>query len=242
MLEPTSIKARKDFFVKVVQSVAELQVRNVHRSDSINMQSFSLDRPLFTLTLGPIEGAPVEIAFGLLNPIDNTTYFTIKDQEWIYQSLALPLPLETVTVDELLDSRALAINPENVDRVEISPNGLKLVRVTDHWENEVGQSLNDKKVAQFLKELQTLKSYMVLDRLDVEQAAALQQIMHTPLWRLRIGQGDQTEVYHISPPLDRVGSYKLERANSHLLYREGTLTPIVIGREQMSVFTRRDLR
>lgn len=240
MLEPTSIKARKDFFVKVVQALSELQVRNVHRADSINLKSFSLDRPLFTLTLAPVDGVAVEVAFGLLNPIDNTTYFKIKDQEWIYQSLALPLPLETVTVDELLDSRALAFSAENLDSLEISPNGVKLIKIGGVWQNQDSSPANQQKVEQLLKELQTLKSYMVLDKLDADQALALQEIMQSPQWRLRLGQGETSEVYLISPALDRVGSYKLERSGSHLLYREGTLTPIVLGREQMGVFSRRD--
>lgn len=239
MIEPTSITARKDFFVKVIQALTDLQVRNVHRSDSINLQSFSLDRPLFTLNLGPVDGLPVEISFGLLNPIDNTTYFTIKDQEWIYQSLALPLPLETVTTDELLDARALAFSVDKLDALEISPNGIRLVRVGETWENGEGQVLDSKKVAQFLKDLQALKSYMVLDKLDADQAMALQQIMHSPQWRLKLEQGEAAEIYLVSPPIDRIGSFKLERSGSSLLYREGTLNPIVLGREQLSVLNRR---
>lgn len=236
MVEPTSINARKDFFVKVIQALSDLQVRNVHQSDSINLQSFSLDKPLFTLVLGPTEGTPLEIAFGLLNPIDNTTYFTVKDQEWIYQSLALPLPLETVTADELLDARALAFSIDKLETLELSPNGIKLVRVGENWQNDAGATFDKKKVEQFLKGLQGLKSYMVLDKLDQSQAEALQQIMLAPQWRLRLGN----DLYFFSPPLDRVGSFKLEKNNSSLLYREGSLNPIVLSRDQLDVLSRKE--
>lgn len=244
MLEPTSIKARKDFFIKVIQALTDIQVRNVHQADSINMQSFSLDKPLFTLILGPIDGTPVEISFGLLNPIDNSTYFTVKGQDWIYQSLALPLPLETVTADELLDAKALAFNLDEIEGVELSPNDLKIVRMGTEWENGLGQKLNTKKVEAFLSDLLDLKSYMVLDKLDVTQGQALKVIMHSPKWRLQVAQRDSTDTYYVSAPLDRVGSLKLERSGSALLYREGTLSPIVIGREQLGVFNskERDLK
>lgn len=240
MLEPTSIKARKDFFVKVIQALTDIQVRNVHQADSINTQSFSLDKPLFSLVLGPIDGAPIEISFGLLNPIDNTTYFSVKDQDWIYQSLALPLPLDTVTADELLDAKALAFNLDEIESIELSPNDLKLVKMGTAWENGLGQRLDSKKVEGFLKDLLDLKSYMVLDKLDASQNEAMKIIMHSPKWRLQVSRRDISDTYYVSAPLDRVGSFKLDKSGSALLYREGTLSPIVLDREQLNVFNRKE--
>ena len=240
MTEPTAIKARKDFFVKVLQALSDLQVRNVHRADSINLQSFSLDKPLFTLSIEPSEGAPIEIAFGLLNPIDNSTYFHMKDQEWIYQCMTLPLPLETVTADELLDARALAFTLDKVDQLEIDPNGLKLIRTGERWQMADGTPVDTRKVESFLKDLQALKSYMVLDKLTPSQSEALQQVMLTPQWRLKLGQAGTPEVYFISAAMDRLGDLKLDRSGSSLLYREGTASPIVLSREQVSIMNKRD--
>lgn len=241
MIEPTAIKARKDFFIKVLQALSDLQVRNVHRADSINLQSFSLAKPLFTLDIGPTDGEDLVINFGLINPIDNSTYFHVTGQEWIYQSMVLPVPLETVTADELLDARALAFTMGKVDQVELAPQGVKLLRVAEKWQNADGAPLDERKVEGFLKDLLALKSYMVLDKLTPPQSEALQQVLQaTPQWQLKIGQAGSVETYFISSPIDRLADLKLERSGSSLLYREGTTGPIVLSREQASVLNKRD--
>jgi hypothetical protein len=240
MTEPTAMKARRDFFVKVVEALGDIQVRHVHRSDSINLQSFSLDKPLFTLRFIPVTGEPMELAFGLLNPIDNTTYFSMKDGGWIYQSQALTLPLETVSADELLDARALAFNPDQVEILELTPQGFHLSKIAGQWQNSQGQPMDNRKVDEFLLKLQTLKGYMVLDKLTAEQGQELNRLMVNPQWTLRLGTLQAAETYHVSAPLDRLGDLKLERSGSSLLYREGSLNPVVLGREQVGMLLKRE--
>lgn len=240
MIEPTAMKARRDFFVKVVEALSEIQVRHVHRADSINLQSFSLDKPLFTLRFVPVTGEPLEIAFGLLNPIDNTTYFYMKDGGWIYQSQALTLPLESVNADELLDARALAFNPDQVEILELAPQGFSLSKVAGQWQNSQGQPMDNRKVEEFLIKLQTLKGYMVLDKLTPEQDQELKRMMVNPQWTLRLGTLQAAETYHVSPPLDKLGDLRLERSGSSLLYREGSLNPVVLGREQLGMLLRKE--
>lgn len=245
MTEPTNIKARKDFFIKISKALSDIQVRQTHRSDTINLQSFSLDKPLFSLVLEPVEGEINEISFGLINPIDNSTYFTLKGSEWIYQSNTFGLPLEAVTPDEILDSRALALNTEQINLIEIHSapfegQGLRLMKVDGSWQDESGGKFNDKKVEAFLKDLQNMKSYMVLDKLTEAQSQELTQIMNSPVWRLRLGQGQQPETFYATSSIDRLGDLKLERARSFLFYREGTANPIVLGPEQAGVMNRKE--
>jgi hypothetical protein len=240
MVEPTAMKARRDFFVKVGQALADIQVRHVHRTDPINLQSFFLHKPLFTLRLVPVIGAPVEIAFGLVNPIDNTTYFTLTDGPWIYQSQVFGLPLENVTAEELLDSRALAFNPDQVLSLEITPNGARLTKSEGQWLDGRGAALDNRKVEEFLLKLQTLKGHTVLDKLTPDQQAAVQRLMETPQATLRLGLPQGLETYHFSTPLDRVGDLKLERPGSVLLMREGAMNPVAMGKEQLSVLNKRE--
>ncbi len=245
MTEPTTIKARKDFFIKVVKALSDIQVRHSHRSDTINRQSFSLDKPLFSLTLELSEGTPIELAFGLINPIDNSTYFLIKGQEWIYQCTTLPISLESVTQEELLDSKALALNPDQVNLIELQQapfdsSGLRLMRVEGSWQDPEGKKFDDRKVAAFLRDLQTLKSTMVLDKLTESQSTELTRVMTNPAWRLRLGQGQLPETFYVSAPLDRLGDLKLERNRSFLFYREGTQNPLVLGSEQLGIITKKE--
>ncbi len=240
MTEPTALKARRDFFVKVGQALADIQVRHVHRTDPINLQSFFLHKPLFTLRLIPVVGAPVEIAFGLVNPIDNTTYFTLTDGPWIYQSQVFGLPLENVTAEELLDSRALAFNPDQVLSLEITPGGVRLTKNDGRWQDSRGAALENRKVEEFLLKLQTLKGHTVLDKLTQDQQAAVRRLMETPQITLRLGLSQGLETYHFSAPLDRVGDLKLERAGSVLLMREGAMNPVAMGREQLGVLSKKE--
>jgi hypothetical protein len=249
MTEPTNIRARKDFFLKVMKTLDEVQVRHTHRADPINIQSFSLDKPLFSLVFETIKGAPVAISFGLINPIDNSTYFIIEGHDWIYQSTALTLALEAVTPDELLDSKALALNSDLISMIEISAAPfqkpqLRALKVSDIWQDEMDRPLDNKKINRLINDLQSIKSYMVLDKLTETQSGELEKIMTEPQWKLKIAQRDYTESFFISKPIDEVLDFKLEKRNSLLFYREGTLAPIVLSPEQVNIFKRveRDLR
>lgn len=246
MIEPTNIRARKDFFIKMIGVLEEIQIRHTHRSETINLQSFSLDKPLFTLELEPIKGSKLEIAFGLINPIDNSTYFAIKGEEWIYQCNTLSIPFETVTPDELLDSKALALNFDQINFVELATYpfqgpAVKLTRAELEWQDETGRKFDRRKVESFLKDLQNIKSYMVLDKLTPVQSQELQRLLSTPAHRLRMVSGNAVpETFYISSPLEALVDLRFEKKRSVLFYREGSVNPLVLSGEEANVFYRKE--
>jgi hypothetical protein len=243
MIEPTIIKARKDFFIKVQRALKEIQVRHTHRSDTINIQSFSLDKPLFVISFENTEGLITQISFGLINPIDNSTYFTLSGDNLIYQSNTLSIPLESVTTDELLDAKALAINSDIISMIELQEapfqkSQLKLIRVSDTWQDDEGIKFDKRKVDKLVSDLQEIKSYMVLDKISSTTQSELDRLMAAPQWKLRLAQRDYIETFFVAGPLSSVGEVKLDKANSLLFYREGSSTPIVLSPEQIQIFKR----
>lgn len=250
MIEPTNIKARKDFFVKMLSALEEIQIRHTHRNETINLQSFSLDRPLFGLRLEPMSGKPLEVNFGLINPIDNSTYFSLSDDNWIYQCNTLAIPFETVTPDELLDSKVLALNVDLISSIEIASYpfqtpGIRIQRQETDWFDQEGKKLDGKKVESFLRDLQQLKSYMVLDRLTPGQAVELERVLTTPRWRLRMtNAGAAPETFYMTGELEALADLRLERKGSVLFYREGTRNPLVLNGAQLNFMNKKvkDLR
>ena len=245
MIQPTNIKARKDFFVKVLKSLSDIQVRHTHRADTINLQSFSLDKPLFSFVFETKEGSLIHVSFGLINPIDNSTYFSLSDSEMIYQSNTLSLPLESVTPDELLDSKALALNNEMVSMIEIQvapfqSSQLKVNKIADIWQDNAGKQMDVRKLDRYINDLQNIKSYMVLDKLSNLASAELDKIISNPNWKLKIAQREYTETFFVAGPLNEIGDLKLDRPNSLLFFREGTTTPIVLAPEMVQIFKKND--
>ncbi len=245
MTSPTAIKARKDFFLKTLKVLSDIEIRHTHGLDTINLQSFSIDRPLYTLTLEPVKGTPLEISFGLINPIDNSTYFTVKGHEWIYQSNTLPIAFESVTPDELVDSKPLALNFALLKQIEVmsapfEAPAVKLTRVESEWLDPRGKRLDRKKVDQFLRDLQDLRSYMVLDKLTEEQQQEVGRAMASPAYRLRFSLGSSAETFYATRPLEKIADLKLDKKQSFLFYREGTQYPLVLSGDQLGVLTRRE--
>lgn len=245
MIQPTNIKARKDFFLKVLKSLTEIQVRHTHRADTINLQSFSLDKPLFSFIFETQDSSLIQVSFGLINPIDNSTYFSLTGSDLIYQSNTLSLPLESVTPDELLDSKALALNSELVSMIEIQEAPfqaiqLRVNKISDLWQDNSGQRMDSKKLERYIGDLQNIKSYMVLDKLSPIASAELEKIMSAPRWRLKIAQREYTETFFVAGPLTDIGDFRLEKANSLLFYREGTTTPIVLPPDMQNIFKKSD--
>ena len=132
------------------------------------------------------------------------------------------------------------MNLLEIHRAPFEGQGLRLVKIEGEWQDDTARKFDNRKVEAFLRDLQNLKSYMVLDKLDETQSVELTQIMKSPAWRLRLGQGDLPETYFASAPLDGLTNLKLDRNNSFLFYKEGTSQPLVLGPDQMSVVNKKE--
>ena len=176
----------------------------------------------------------IELNFGLINPIDNTTYFMINGQDWIYQTSLPPATLESSDALDFISNHVFAFNPQQVTSLEVQKSpfntpSLKIIKEGDIWlDGTTKDLLNTVKATNFINEFIEIRSYMILDRLDEEQKQELDQYLEKPLYLIKIGTANKTESFYLTELVERIGNLKFEKGKSYIFYKEENLFPLVI--------------
>jgi hypothetical protein len=199
MLEPQALKLKGDVVTKIVDALNVIRVRNFHRLEPINITSFSLDNPTLTLNFTNFANKTFEIKMGLINPIDNSAYLSLSNQDQIFQIDPIEMALESYDLAQLVESKVLALNKDSLYSLEIyGEEGLrlKLIKKEDVWMDQNGEKLSESKVTRFFEKLEEIKSFSILDKLSNEQQLFMEQIMATPTVSLKIisAQGVRTYI------------------------------------------------
>ncbi len=188
MTSPQPLKAKSEIFKKIIQSLKGIRVRNFHRLEPLNLTSFSLDNPTLILEIeGPKK--KFEIKMGLINPIDNSAFITVSDQDQIYQIDPLEMSLESYDLPQLAESKVLAMNFDSLASMELyEANNLtvKVLKKDNTWLDQNGVILSENKVKDFMEKIESIKSSSILENLNVEQKNFLNNLLSKSLYSLKI--------------------------------------------------------
>lgn len=242
MESPQKAKIKPVIMNKMISSLESLNVRSLHHQEPINMSSFSIDTPTSIITWShPVYGELI-LKFGLVNPIDNSLYFTLSLEKWIYQSTIPADSLDTIGLNDLIDTEMIYIQTDILIRAEISkaPFGepvLALERINQQWQKRDGSIVSDAKVMQLFDRFHKIKSYMILDKVEGEDLKQLGKLQENPSYKLSLTYPDRLENYFISPLIKSVGSIGLSnKGNSFLFYLEDSPAPLVVSENFFNVF------
>jgi hypothetical protein len=239
MESPQKTKVKSGVVEKIIKSLDSLYIRNIHRLEPINLKSFSLDKPSCEIKWTHPLSAPLEVKFGLINPIDNSLYFTFSDQKWIYQSTLPEATFDQIGLNDLIDTHILFIQTDRLVKAEIWKNPfdipqISIIRNNDGWMSEDGQQFKTDKVLSFFERIQKMKSYMILDKVESENQPSLQELLIKPAYKLVFTYTDRLETYFLSQTTDHIGSLKFDKGSSFLFYSQGSPTPLIISKEYLS--------
>ena len=81
---------------KIISPLENIKIREVYHNDAINYSNYSLDSPLMELIIRDSSGKDNRIKFGLVNPIDETTYIYTSKDDAIYHVDAFSHSLESL--------------------------------------------------------------------------------------------------------------------------------------------------
>jgi hypothetical protein len=241
MESPQKAKIKPSMMLKMLRSLESLHVRSLHYQEPINNASFSIDNPTSVLTWShPIYGELI-LKFGLVNPIDNSLYFTLSREKWIYQSTLPTDTFEAVALNDLIDTEMIYIQTNTILRAEISkaPFGepvFAIEKINDKWQKRDGTIIADQKITQCFERFEKIKSYMILDKLNSEDVSQLEKLQQNPLFKLSLTYPDRLENYFISPLIQKLGNIALGKGNSFLFYLEDSPAPLVVSENFFNVF------
>jgi len=238
MLEPQALKLKSDVVNKIVDALNVIRVRNFHRLEPINITSFSLDNPTLTLMFTNARNKNFEIKMGLINPIDNSAYLSLSSQDQIYQIDPIEMALESYDLAQLVESKVLALNMDSMQSLEIyGEEGLKLklLRKENQWFDQNGVQLSDIKVSRFFSELEDIKSFSILDKLNADQQIFMEKAMARSLYGLKIISGQGVRSYVISKVPGQIPGMNVIKADTHALSSEEKQSFVLIDKNELKI-------
>lgn len=187
LLNPREIDAKIEAVNLIIQKINELKIIKIYEKDAINLSNFSLEQPSITIALKNNKGKNLTYSFGLLNPIDNTTYVTSSNEKVIFQVNSLGRRLETMSLSNFLDSKIFSIPFDQITGYSITRGNsknaqLKLTKEKEGWKSSTGRLLEEAPLKKYFEGLSNLSSTLIIDEIDEPLKAAIDEYLETPLY------------------------------------------------------------
>jgi hypothetical protein len=236
MVEPQSLRVKGDVVQKMIDALNVIRVRNFHRLEPINISSFSLDNPTLSLVFTNSSNRNFEIKMGLINPIDNSAYLSLSNQDQIFQIDPIEMALESYDLAQLVESKVLALSKDSLLSLEIystSSVQLKVLKKDEQWLDQNGEVLNSNKVFALFEKLEEIKSFSILDKLSMEQQSFMEKVVASPTWVLKLISNQGVRTYVLGPVLEQIPGMNISTSDTFALSTDEKQSFVLIERSQL---------
>jgi hypothetical protein len=215
---PRKLLANGTIINSIVDSLSKLKIRYVYQKDKINLSNFSLNNPLFEVSIENAAGSKTNISFGLINPIDRSTYAMLSTNTAIYHIDSTSIPLNSLNLTDLIDTRVFPHENKSVTSVDIfkgttqNYHQLALTKKENNWFGKNDKELDTPKVVDYLKHLFELRSQLILDRMTPEQLEKVQTYLKKPQYTIKVSnRNNESYLYSVSQPIPDIPEMKLKK-------------------------------
>ncbi len=247
MTSPKNLPANEETIKKIISTLEAIKIKEVHTLDPINISHFSLDTPLTQIAFKfESANAVLKMKFGLINPIDNSTYVTLSDKEAIYQVEAIKSPLESIDLAEFIESRLFPFDNAAIKQIEIYKGVKKqnilqvaLYSKNDVWVDKSNVEQNSELVNQFLLQLTSVKSYMILDFITQEQRTIVDDYLNNVAYTVSMVVKDKEFIFYVTNIINGIADLKIEKRQHFIVVSENKIMPYLVNKEMQNVFLKR---
>ncbi len=183
---PRNLTAKQPMVTTFINAISQLSVRNLYQKDTINLTNFALNNPRYKINLKFSSEHKIKdetLYFGMKNPISNTNYILLNTKEIIYQTSQLAFPAETLRFTDFIDSRIFKFNSTQVKSIKIIRYKKTFLNIKENsqkrW-SQNGKELNAPKVIKYIDSLLTIKSHIILDKINEKQQKRLDRYFKSP--------------------------------------------------------------
>lgn len=241
--KPRRINANDNVIVKLLDSLKNVKIKKIFPKDPINLSNFSLDNPTSTIILKGENGTDETISFGLINPIDNSTYVVSDKDNAIYHVNAVKFSLEKIDLPSLIDSRVFSYAPSDIRAVKVINSG-KLRFEFERNDKDIwvsGKSaLDDEAVQEFLVKLTNFKSNSILDKRTEKMDKAIDRYLEKPYFKIivKVKTGEEIE-YDLSWVLNSLPDLNIEKKENFIIRASNREHPFLVSKEYLNVLYKR---
>lgn len=242
MISPRNFPANSRLLNAIIDSLDDIKIRTVHQLDAINISNYSLDAPSLEISLIGNDKKKSHLKFGLVNPIDNSTFVTLSGQEAIYHIDNIKKPFGSLDLTDFINTKLISYNANEIKDLRIArqeKQTLLIVQKDDHWVGKNGKKLESDKVMRYFQTLTSLKSNIILDKVDGTQLEQIKKYFEKPLYMIKMTRknGTVTE-FEISPLVRQLTGLKLEKWKNVLFRDKSNQFVYILPKETLKYFSR----
>lgn len=246
MTSPRSVMANKAPIERTLNALMDLKIRRIFDRDPISVSNFSLENPLSQLEILKADGVKQKILFGLMNPIDNSTYLMFENGDVIFHIDSVNFMIESLDLANFIDSRIFPVPAEELKSFKIfrgpvsSKPQLALFQENETWKDFSGRNLEPTKVKEYLAELAALRSLFIIDKKTDEMKESIEQYLSQPLYTIEVtNQADETFSYTVSQVIDSLPEIKIERRQNFIIQASSRDYPFLLNKEALELLNKR---
>lgn len=244
MSSPRSVMANSVPLNKMLKALQEVKIRSIFERDPINISNFSLENPLISIDFQSKNVPSKKLLFGLLNPIDNSTYLMFEEGDVIFHVNAIGFTLESLDLASFIDSRVFPIPPQEIKSFKIFKSGrnqLTLKQKDKRWFDGDENALRPEKVLEYLSTLGQLRSLFIIDQKGPELESALERYLERPLYTLEVlNQENQLTTYTLSPIISQLPQIKTEGRQNFIIQSSARDYPFLLNKDALKLFQQSD--
>ncbi len=244
IISPRKLPANSAVINELIKELENIKIKAVHPLDSINISNYSLDNPYLELSLINHENKSSDLVFGLINPIDNSTFVTLSGQKAIYHIDNIKTTYAKLELTKLVDTRIFTLAFKDVAKIEIfkivnnrkRPN-LYLEKVDNIWLGVNKLALDEKKVETFLEQFSSIKTNIILDKVSEKQQEEIARYFKDPLYNITITtKAGRAYHYETSALVKKLPNLKLERWKNILFKAKERNVVYILRKEKTKLF------
>jgi hypothetical protein len=247
MTSPRSVMANPQPLERVLIALKEIRIRRIYDKDPINSSNYSLDNPQIKISTLTDDLVEKEIHFGLVNPVDNSTYLHVLKSDSIFHVDALNFSLENLDIVNFIDTRVFATAIEQINQVKISKDGshqnphLSINLRDGVWVDSTDRQLDTAPVEAFLSELTNLRSLFIIDKANEELTRAIEQQFDKPAFHIELTDKEGLVFnYKVSAIVNNLPELKIERRQNFLIQTSHRDYPFLLPKENFDLFSKRN--
>lgn len=238
--EPRTIDANSQIINEMLSSLKEIKIKRIFPKDQINLINFSLEKPIVELTLSPLKEKTRSLSFGLVNPIDKSTYMTFSNEDVIYHITLYNFNFEKVDIASLVDSRIFNFNVADISSLNIKDrNNNERINFNfkdNNWyDNKT--LLDTEKVQNYLKEILSINTKFILDKRDEETQKDIDRYLEKPLYSISMTLKSGEKVnYQITSLIRSIKDVKVEERQNFLISASNRQHPFLVSKSNYKLF------
>lgn len=248
MALPKKFPANAETIKRIFETLKDIKIRKIFPNDPINLANFSLDAPLYEISLIRKDGSQKTLSFGLINPIDNSTYIASSaESEAIYHVDAVQASLASLDMTDFVDSHIFTTKSSQVKNLKIfrgnpSSNPQFAIQRGDRGEWTMrGREIDETKTLKWLDELLLLRTMLIVDKSTPELDDSIEQLLKNPQFTVEIEDlNENILTWNVSQLINTLPDIRLEKRTYVLIRASNRPYPYLIHKDNLKFFQPRE--